>query len=82
MRSKEGSSDYRYFPDPDLGLIEVCSDLREKWRLELPELDDPALRMGYIPFAKLKTRINSNELVSHLLKVKQSSTNYTELFNG
>ncbi len=38
MRSKEGSSDYRYFPDPDLGPIEVNSDLREKWRSELPEL--------------------------------------------
>jgi len=38
MRSKEGSSDYRYFPDPDLGPIEVSRDLKEKWRSELPEL--------------------------------------------
>jgi len=38
MRSKEGSSDYRYFPDPDLGPIEVSHDLKEKWRSELPEL--------------------------------------------
>ncbi len=38
MRSKEGSSDYRYFPDPDLGPIEVSKDLKEKWRSELPEL--------------------------------------------
>ncbi len=38
MRSKEGSSDYRYFPDPDLGPIEVSHDLKEKWRAELPEL--------------------------------------------
>ncbi len=38
MRSKEGSSDYRYFPDPDLGPIEVSAALREKWRKELPEL--------------------------------------------
>jgi len=38
MRSKEGSSDYRYFPDPDLGPIEVSQDLKEKWRSELPEL--------------------------------------------
>ena len=53
-----------------------------KDRLGLPELNDPNLRLGYIPFAKLKTRINSNELVSHLLKVKQGSNNYTELFNG
>ncbi|QEY32785.1 Asp-tRNA(Asn)/Glu-tRNA(Gln) amidotransferase subunit GatB [Synechococcus sp. RSCCF101] len=38
MRSKEGSSDYRYFPEPDLGPIEVSADQRETWRSELPEL--------------------------------------------
>ena len=38
MRSKEGASDYRYFPDPDLGPIEVSVDQRESWRSELPEL--------------------------------------------
>ena len=38
MRSKEVSSDYRYFPDPDLGPIEVSNALKEKWRSELPEL--------------------------------------------
>ena len=36
--SKEGASDYRYFPDPDLGPIEVSADQREAWRAELPEL--------------------------------------------
>ncbi|MFM9087829.1 MAG: Asp-tRNA(Asn)/Glu-tRNA(Gln) amidotransferase subunit GatB [Cyanobium sp.] len=38
MRSKEGSSDYRYFPEPDLGPIEVSEPQREAWRAELPEL--------------------------------------------
>lgn len=38
MRSKEGSSDYRYFPEPDLGPIEVSEAQRENWRSELPEL--------------------------------------------
>ncbi|KEF40891.1 MAG: glutamyl-tRNA amidotransferase [Cyanobium sp. CACIAM 14] len=38
MRSKEGSSDYRYFPEPDLGPIEVTPAQREAWRAELPEL--------------------------------------------
>ncbi|MFM9109230.1 MAG: Asp-tRNA(Asn)/Glu-tRNA(Gln) amidotransferase subunit GatB [Prochlorococcaceae cyanobacterium] len=42
MRSKEGSSDYRYFPEPDLGPIEVSDQQREAWRAELPEL--PAAR--------------------------------------
>lgn len=38
MRSKEGSSDYRYFPEPDLGPIEVSSLQCQTWRAQLPEL--------------------------------------------
>ena len=38
MRTKEGASDYRYFPEPDLGPIEVSKDQLESWRSELPEL--------------------------------------------
>ena len=51
-------------------------------RLDLPERGDPALRVGYIPFAKLKTRINSSELVNHLLKAKGNNKNYLELFDN
>lgn len=38
MRVKEGSSDYRYFPEPDLGPIEVTAEQLAAWRAELPEL--------------------------------------------
>ena len=38
MRLKEGSSDYRYFPEPDLPPIEVSSEQLEAWKAELPEL--------------------------------------------
>jgi len=38
MRIKEGSSDYRYFPEPDLAPIEVSNEQLAKWRSELPEL--------------------------------------------
>jgi aspartyl-tRNA(Asn)/glutamyl-tRNA(Gln) amidotransferase subunit B len=38
MRTKEGSSDYRYFPEPDLGPIEVSSERLEVWKAQLPEL--------------------------------------------
>jgi aspartyl-tRNA(Asn)/glutamyl-tRNA(Gln) amidotransferase subunit B len=38
MRTKEGSSDYRYFPEPDLAPIEVSDTQLETWRSELPEL--------------------------------------------
>jgi aspartyl-tRNA(Asn)/glutamyl-tRNA(Gln) amidotransferase subunit B len=42
MRVKEGSSDYRYFPEPDLGPIEVSPQKLSQWKAELPEL--PAQR--------------------------------------
>jgi len=38
MRVKEGSSDYRYFPEPDLGPIQVSSEQLSTWQAELPEL--------------------------------------------
>ncbi|MBD1833081.1 Asp-tRNA(Asn)/Glu-tRNA(Gln) amidotransferase subunit GatB [Trichocoleus sp. FACHB-90] len=38
MRSKEGSSDYRYFPEPDLAPIQVSPEQLEQWKSQLPEL--------------------------------------------
>jgi aspartyl-tRNA(Asn)/glutamyl-tRNA(Gln) amidotransferase subunit B len=38
MRTKEGSSDYRYFPEPDLGPIQVSAEQLETWQSQLPEL--------------------------------------------
>ncbi|MEA5619588.1 Asp-tRNA(Asn)/Glu-tRNA(Gln) amidotransferase subunit GatB [Cronbergia sp. UHCC 0137] len=38
MRVKEGSSDYRYFPEPDLSPIEVTDQQLKDWLSELPEL--------------------------------------------
>jgi aspartyl-tRNA(Asn)/glutamyl-tRNA(Gln) amidotransferase subunit B len=38
MRVKEGSSDYRYFPEPDLPPIEVSTEQLEQWRSQLIEL--------------------------------------------
>ncbi|MGA9381271.1 MAG: Asp-tRNA(Asn)/Glu-tRNA(Gln) amidotransferase subunit GatB, partial [Phormidium sp.] len=38
MRIKEGSSDYRYFPEPDLAPIEVSAAQKAEWKEELPEL--------------------------------------------
>lgn len=42
MRSKEEAADYRYFPDPDLPLIEISPELIQQTKLSLPEL--PAAR--------------------------------------
>jgi aspartyl-tRNA(Asn)/glutamyl-tRNA(Gln) amidotransferase subunit B len=38
MRVKEGSSDYRYFPEPDLAPIEVSQAQLQEWHSVLPEL--------------------------------------------
>ncbi|WP_016953553.1 Asp-tRNA(Asn)/Glu-tRNA(Gln) amidotransferase subunit GatB [Anabaena sp. PCC 7108] len=38
MRVKEGSSDYRYFPEPDLAPIQVSEQQLATWLGELPEL--------------------------------------------
>ncbi len=38
MRMKEGASDYRYFPEPDLPPIEVTADQLRAWQSDLPEL--------------------------------------------
>jgi len=43
MRSKEGSSDYRYFPEPDLLPIEVTDEWRDAIAATLPEM--PAARV-------------------------------------
>ncbi len=38
MRMKEGSSDYRYFPEPDLPPIEVSTEQLNDWKAQMPEL--------------------------------------------
>jgi aspartyl-tRNA(Asn)/glutamyl-tRNA(Gln) amidotransferase subunit B len=38
MRSKEGSSDYRYFPEPDLTPMVLTDTQKAAWYHELPEL--------------------------------------------
>lgn len=40
MRNKEGSDDYRYFPEPDLPPIVLEDDFIDKLRAEMPELPD------------------------------------------
>ena len=40
MRVKEGSDDYRYFPEPDLVELYIDEEWKERMRAEIPELPD------------------------------------------
>ncbi|GAA0497536.1 Asp-tRNA(Asn)/Glu-tRNA(Gln) amidotransferase subunit GatB [Salinibacillus aidingensis] len=40
MRVKEGSDDYRYFPEPDLVPLYIDEEWKERVRAEIPELPD------------------------------------------
>ena len=40
MRVKEGSDDYRYFPEPDLPDLYIDEEWKERIRAEIPELPD------------------------------------------
>lgn len=44
MRTKEQAHDYRYFPDPDLAVIELAPEEIARLRSELPELPDARRR--------------------------------------
>ncbi|MCF6228076.1 MAG: Asp-tRNA(Asn)/Glu-tRNA(Gln) amidotransferase subunit GatB [Planctomycetes bacterium] len=43
MRSKEAANDYRFFPEPDLGLFDVSRDWVDRVRGELPEMPEKRL---------------------------------------
>ncbi|GAA5826026.1 hypothetical protein JCM11251_000096 [Rhodosporidiobolus azoricus] len=42
LRSKESALDYRYMPDPELGIVKVTEEVLERLRREVPELPDQA----------------------------------------
>lgn len=44
MRSKEGSEDYRYFPEPDLPPLEVSADWVDSIHRSLPELPETRVK--------------------------------------
>lgn len=54
MRVKEGSDDYRYFPEPDLVPLYIDEAWKERIRAEIPELPD-ARKKRYIEELELPT---------------------------
>ena len=62
MRSKENAQDYRYFPEPDLGIIEISDEWKEEIRKTLPEMPEER-KIRYMEDFKLP-EYDSNILVS------------------
>lgn len=62
MRSKEDAQDYRYFPEPDLGIIEISDEWKEQIRKSLPEMPEER-KVRYMEEFKLP-EYDSNIIVS------------------
>ena len=62
MRSKENAQDYRYFPEPDLGVIEISDEWKEEIRKSLPEMPEER-KERYMKELKLP-EYDSNIIVS------------------
>ena len=71
QRIKEGSSDYRYFPEPDLIPIEVSAEYIEEVRRELPELPD-------VRKERFKTEFGLSDYDSSLLTADKATADYFE----
>lgn len=71
QRIKEGSSDYRYFPEPDLIPIEVSSEYIEEVRRELSELPD-------VRKERFKTEFGLSDYDSSLLTADKATADYFE----
>ncbi|WP_054705179.1 Asp-tRNA(Asn)/Glu-tRNA(Gln) amidotransferase subunit GatB [Bacillus sp. JCM 19041] len=71
MRVKEGSDDYRYFPEPDLVNLYIDSDWKERVRSEIPELPD-ARKERYV------TDLNLPAYDAHVLTLTKEMSDFFE----
>ena len=74
MRDKEDAQDYRYFPEPDLGIIKISDEMIEEIRKTLPEMPE-SRRVRYVEEYKLP-EYDSNILTSskHLSDLFEKAT--------
>ena len=71
LRSKEESHDYRYFPDPDLGPLNLSDERINRIKSDLPEL--PQQRME-----RFQTQYELTEYDASLLTVDKELADYYE----
>jgi aspartyl-tRNA(Asn)/glutamyl-tRNA(Gln) amidotransferase subunit B len=73
QRSKEEANDYRYFPEPDLPVLQFTKEYLDKLRSEMPEL--PAQKRARfisefnLPVADVENLINWKELANYFESV-------------
>src|SRR5690606_41498721 len=63
MRVKEGSEDYRYFPEPDLVELYIDEEWKARVRESIPELPD-ARKKRYVEELGLRSEEHTSELQS------------------
>ena len=71
QRVKEGDSDYRYFPEPDLIPIEVSPEYIEEVRKELPEMPDARKK-------RFMDELGLPEYDANLLTLEKQTADYFE----
>jgi len=69
MRGKEGASDYRYFPDPDLLPVQVSDEMLARVKASLPELPD-AKKKRYMK------NFGLSKYDAHILTLEKESSEY------
>lgn len=85
MRNKEDAQDYRYFPEPDLGVIKLSDEYIENIKKELPEMPE-SRKERYINELGLSEKdsnnITSSKFLSDLFeKAGEISGNYKAVCN-
>ena len=85
MRNKEDAQDYRYFPEPDLGVIKLPDEYIENIKKELPEMPE-SRKERYINELGLSEKdsnnITSSKFLSDLFeKAGEISGNYKAVCN-
>ncbi|MCH8919539.1 MAG: Asp-tRNA(Asn)/Glu-tRNA(Gln) amidotransferase subunit GatB [Chloroflexi bacterium] len=71
QRSKEGSDDYRYFPDPDLPPLRIDRDRVEAIRAALPELP-------FARYTRFRADYGLGEFEANLLTEERGKADYYE----
>ncbi|MBR6034000.1 MAG: Asp-tRNA(Asn)/Glu-tRNA(Gln) amidotransferase subunit GatB [Clostridia bacterium] len=72
MRDKEDAQDYRYFPEPDLGMIHITKEYVDNVKKNLPEL----------PESRKERYIKEYKLPEYDANILTSSKYFSNLFEG